>query len=119
MRESRANDHTPTLPALLAQRARHASDGRLVLDAAGGLIVGALALATRPPGWPILASAAASFLAFGVWGISDRMLDDVGVGSHAARALRALRAAAAAFGVASALALMLTAMALMLGTWIS
>jgi hypothetical protein len=119
MRESGANDRAPTLPALLAHRARHASDGRLVLDAVGGLIVGALALATRPPGWPILASAAASFLAFGVWGISDRILEDAGVGAYAARALRALRGAAAAFGAASALALVLTAMALMLGTWIS
>lgn len=119
MRESGTNEQAPTLPALLAHRARHASDGRLVLDAAGGLIVGALALATRPPGWPILTSAAASFLAYGVWGISDRILDDAGVGAYSARALRALRGAAAALGAASALALVLTAMAFMLGTWIS
>ena len=117
MVESGAN--APTLPALLAHRARHASDGRLVLDAAGGLIVGALALMARPPGWPILISGAASFLAFGVWGISDRMIGDGGVGPRTARALRLLRAGAAGLGVVSALSLVLTTMALMLGTWIS
>ena len=108
-----------TLPELLARRARNASDERLVLDAAGGLVVGALVLAFRVPGWPVLASAAALFLAFGLWGISDRMITDDAVGARMSQAMRALRVAAAGLGVASGLALVGTAMGLMLGTWIS
>jgi hypothetical protein len=114
-----ANDRTLTLPALLAHRARGASDGRLVLDAAGGLIVGALAVTLRPPGWPVLISAASTFLAFGVWGIVDRMIEDVGIGARTSRVLRAFRAAAAGLGFLSGVGLVLAAMALMLGTWIS
>jgi len=104
---------------MLASRARHASDGRLVLDAAGGLVVGALLVAFRPPAWPVFLSAALVFLAFGVWGISDRALGDGQVGPRASRALRALRVLAAGVGVASTLAFIATGMAVMLGTWIS
>ena len=104
---------------MLASRARHASDGRLVLDAAGGLVVGALLVAFRPPAWPVFVSTALVFLAFGVWGISDRALRDGHVGPRTSRALRALRVMAAGLGVAGALAFVATGMALMLGTWIS
>jgi hypothetical protein len=113
------NQHGLTLPALLARRARGASDGRLALDAAVGLIAGALALVLRPPAWPVLVSAAACFLAFGVWGISDRAVRESPVGTRRLPALRALRAGAVIFGVLSALALAATGMGLMLGTWIS
>jgi hypothetical protein len=119
MVETGANGPEVTLPALLASRARHASDGRLVLDAAGGLIVAALLVTFRPPAWPVLVSAAIVFLAFGVWGISDRVIADGDVGPRTSRALRVLRAVAAGLGVASAVALIATAMAIMLGTWIS
>ena len=104
---------------LLASRARHASDGRLVLDTAGGLVVGALLVAFRPPAWPVFLSAALVFLAFGVWGISDRALGDGALGPRMSRTLRALRLFAAGLGVAGALALIATGMAVMLGTWIS
>jgi hypothetical protein len=108
-----------TLPALLARRARRASDGRLTLDAAGGLIAAALLLELRPPAWPPLVSAALCFLAFGVWGISDRALSESEHGPSSRRALQTLRAAAVALGVAAAIALVVTTMALMLGRWIS
>lgn len=119
MVETHENPHDLTLPALLARRARGASDGRLALDAAFGLIAGALVLVLRPPAWPVLVSAAACFVAFGVWGISDRAVRESAVGTRGLPALRALRAGAVALGVAGALALAATAMALMLGTWIS
>lgn len=119
MVETHEHQHHLTLPALLARRARGASDGRLALDAAVGLIAGALVLVLRPPAWPVLVSAAACFLAFGVWGISDRAVRESSGGTRGLPALRALRAGAVTFGVFSALALAATAMALMLGTWIS
>ena len=119
MVETQANEQELTLPALLARRARAASDGRLALDAAGGLIAGALVLMLRPPAWPLILSAAACFLAFGAWGISDRAVREGTVGAHGLRALRALRAGAVALGVLGSVALGATAMALMLGTWIS
>jgi hypothetical protein len=119
MVETHENQHDLTLAALLAHRARGASDGRLALDAAVGLIAGALVLVLRPPAWPVLVSAAVCFLAFGVWGISDRAVRESAVGTRRVQALRALRAGAVALGVAGAVGLAATAMALMLGTWIS
>ena len=107
-----------TLATVLVRRARGASDGRLVVDAAGGLIVAVLVLVVHPPGWPVIASAAMCFLAFGVWGISDRTIREGDAGVRG-RALHALRAAAVALGVVGGVALAITTMALMLGTWIS
>lgn len=119
MVETHENQNDLTLPALLARRARGASDGRLALDAAAGLIASALVLVLRPPAWPLMLSAAVCFLAFGVWGISDRAVRESTVGARRLRALRALRATAVALGVVGALALAAAGMALMLGTWIS
>ena len=107
-----------TLATVLVRRARSASDGRLVLDAAGGLIATVVVLVLHPPGWPVIASAALCFLAFGVWGISDRTIRESDAGTQG-RALHALRAAAAALGVLGGVALAISAMFLMLGTWIS
>lgn len=110
-----------SLPALLAHRARHASDRRLALDSAAGLLVASGALALRPPGWLLIASAAGCFAAFGAWGIADRELGErSAAGSERlVRALRAGRAIAAIVGLLAALTLLLTAVALGLGTWIS
>ena len=119
MRETRANPPDLTLPELLVRRARGASDGRLALDAAGGLIAGALVLVLHPPAWTVILSAAVCFVAFGLWGISDRALRENGVAPHGAPVLRALRAAAVALGVLGGVSLAATAMALILGTWIS
>ena len=118
MIETQANGSEVTLAGVLVRRARQASDGRLVIDAAGGLVVAALALAFRPPAWWVLLSAAVSLLAFGAWGISDRAARESG-SPRSIRALKAFRAAAAALGVLGAVALGATTMALMLGTWIS
>jgi hypothetical protein len=118
MVETEANG-SETLASVLVRRARQASDGRLVLDAASGLLVGALALAFRPPAWPVLLSAAVSLLAFGAWGISDRALRETEEGSGGAHALRALCVAMAIVGALGVVALAATTMAFMLGTWIS
>jgi hypothetical protein len=104
---------------VLARRARGASDGRLVLDAVSGLVVGALAVAYRPPAWPAVLSAAICILAFGVWGIGDRALREAEPRSRGAQVLRALCLAMAALGALGFVALAATTMALALGTWIS
>jgi hypothetical protein len=119
MSQSPANGSELTFQSLLAARARTASDARLALDTAVGLIAGTLAVALRPPAWSVLASAALCLVAFGLWGIIDRSVREHEAETRALRVLRFLRAAAAALGVLGALALVATGMALMLGTWIS
>lgn len=119
MVQTEANGAPTTLAGVLAGRARQASDGRLVLDAASGLVVGALAIAFRPPAWPVVLSAAVSILAFGTWGISDRALRDTDAGSRGAQVLRLLCIAMATLGALGAVMLAATTMAFMLGTWIS
>lgn len=116
--ETQANGSEVTLAGVLVRRARQASDGRLVIDAAGGLVVTALAIAFRPPGWAVLLSAAVSLMAFGMWGISDRAAQE-SERPRLIRALKAFRAVAAALGALGGVALAATTMALMLGTWIS
>ncbi|HEX5409840.1 MAG TPA: hypothetical protein VFW89_08735 [Gemmatimonadaceae bacterium] len=113
-----------SLPELLAQRARHASDGRLAFDVAGGIIVATIAAILTPPGWLQLFSAALTFASFGAWGICDRMLSErslPGAPERDARDhwLRAARLAAAALGACAAVVLLFSVFALMLGTWIS
>jgi hypothetical protein len=106
--------------ALLAERARHASDGRLAADAAGGLLLATAMLLWRPGGWPMFASAALCVLAYGGWGIADRTLQETDP-AHATvrRLLAAARAAAAVIGTLAAIALVLVVMGLALGNWIS
>jgi hypothetical protein len=116
MGEARANDLT--LPALVAARARAASDGRLAINAGAGLISGVLAVIVRPPAWPLIAAAATCFLAYGTWGIVDRALQESHRGIHAARALRQLRNAAAALGALGALGILGIIMGFALGNWI-
>lgn len=110
-----------SLPELLAQRARHASDGRLALDLAGGIIVATIAAILAPPGWLQLLSAALTFASFGAWGICDRMLSEQGAIGRAPRVrwLRAARMATAGLGACTAVVLLFSVFALMLGTWIS
>ncbi len=107
------------LPDLLAARARNASDVRLAVNTAGGLIAGGVLAATRPPLWAALLPAAVCFLAYGTWGITDRVLREGGHAPTAAKALRALRGAAAAIGFGAGIVFLLAVLALALGQWIS
>jgi hypothetical protein len=109
------------LPELLAARARSASDGRLALDLAGGLVAAGAALAWRPSGWLVLLSAALCFAAFGAWGIADREARERPPGSRGLliSLLRGVRALAALVGAAAAVTLLFATLALALGTWIS
>ena len=109
-----------TLPQLLAARARHASDARLVLDAVGGLVVLAAALLWRGPAWHLLASIAACFVAFGGWGIADRELGELDAGSRRLRlVLQGARIAAALLGTLAVFVVLASALGLALGRMIS
>ena len=122
-----------SLPELLAARARGASDGRLALDLAGGLVAAAVALAWRPSGWLVLLSTALCFAAFGAWGIADREARERPDRSESpdtrgrspvspvalVSILRGARTLAAVVGAVAVATLLFATLALALGTWIS
>ena len=109
-----------SLASLLAGRARAASDGRLILDVAVGLLV-ALALAIwHPRVWLVPFNVAIVLAAFGAWGLADREMAERGAADGVvARALRVLRAVSAVVGAGSAAMACFTLLGLALGTWIS
>ena len=107
------------LPEFLASRARAAPDGALVVLAATGLIVLLLAVALRPPGWPLLIGASLCACGFGGWGIADREVVDARHSSTAHRTFFLARAAASTIGAIGGLLIVFGIAAYMLGTWIS
>ena len=108
-----------TLPDLLAQRARNASDKRLVIDAAVGLVGAATVAVLRPPLWIPLASLAFCLGAFGVWGILDRETADASHGGRHSRFLSGARAITAALGGTAAAIFGISLFFALLGQWIS
>ena len=112
-----------SLVEFLTTRARRASDTRLVLDAAFGLVAVLVAVIWRPAGWHLVASAALCLAAFGGWGIADRELRERGVDASKAgsahRIPRIVRAVAAGVGTLGAGALLIGLLGAALGTWIS
>ena len=89
-----------SLVALLANRARLASDRRLVGDAAFGLVTAGTAAILRPPFWIPLTALAFCLGAFGVWGILDR--EASGATGRTRRALTIGRGLIAVLGAAAA-----------------
>lgn len=108
-----------SLPELLADRARRASDRRLALDAALGLTVAAAIAVLRPPLWLPLAALGFCLGAFGLWGILDRELVEATVGSRQARAITFARAVVAIVGVTFAVLFAVSFFFGLLGRWIS
>jgi len=109
-----------TLPELLIERARSASDRRLALDVGGGIIAVVVLGWWRPAGWLLLASLSLGFVAFGAWGIADRELNERGSPPGALTALlRGVRVAAVLMGMAATVVVTMHALALLLGRWIS
>ena len=108
-------DH-PSLFGVLAARARHATDTRLVADAAIGTTLAAAILVIRPALW-VLAMPAVVVAAYGAWGIADR--EAAGHGPGASRvALGVARAAALSAGLIAALGFLFGALGAVLGNWI-
>ena len=119
MAESLSNAE-PGLPEFLAKRARKASDGRLASESGAGFVVAVVALAWRPSGWPLFASAGVCALAFGLWGIVDRELRErIAAPTRTANTLRFARVGIVVVGGVAAVAMALSFLALALGTIIS
>lgn len=108
-----------SLPQMLAQRARQASDRRLALDAALGLIAAAGLSVLRPPLWIPLSALAFCLGAFGVWGILDREAVDAGDSGNRARILSWARGGVALIGGAAAVLFGITLFFALLGRIIS
>ena len=108
-----------SLADLLTQRARQASDVRLVLDAAVGFSVAALIAILRPPFWLPLAALAFALGAFGAWGILDRESSDPTTVTSRRRVFTASRAIVGALGVLAAVLGGVSLFFGLLGTWIS
>ena len=110
-----------SLPRFLAQRARNASDGRLALNAAAGLIAAAAAAVVPSPGNVVLGAAGTCFFAFGLWGITDRELGErrEAIGPIGGVLLVAARAFAAVVGLVGGLGVIFGGLSLALGRWVS
>ena len=112
---SPAADH-PSLFGVLAARARHATDTRLVADSAIGTSLGAAILGFRPALW-VLAMPAVVVAAYGAWGIADREVAGRAPGMPRV-ALGVARAAALVAGLIAALGFLFGALGALLGNWI-
>ena len=112
---------SPSLGDALVQCARRASMPRLILDVTGGVFILAVAVAWRPSGWAVLASAALCFATFGVSALADRLLDTSGAATNSgvAASLLILRTTAIAAGTVAALLVLFGAVGMAMGTWIS
>ncbi len=108
------------LTDFLADRAHRASDTRLALDVALGVIGAVVAIVRRPWAWPVLLGAALCFLAFGAWAIADRELAERRAEQGAVtRTVRIVRVAAAASGALGGAEMLLALLGIALGTIIS
>jgi hypothetical protein len=126
--EEAVSDHEPrgrdedgeNVFALVAQLARRASDGQLVVAAAIGIIAAVLVGLVRPDLWflglPFLCVGS-----FGTWGIAERTETEraarLGPNFGGRRALAGVRASAAIVGTLSATLTLLAGVARMIGTW--
>jgi len=107
------------LGEFLRRRARTASESRLTLDIAVGLVAVIIAAALKPDWWLPLASAGAAFVAFGAWAILDRISIPATSRRGVTAMLQLARILVASIGVASAAALLFFLWATSIGTWIS
>lgn len=115
-----AGTEPPSLFAMLAGRARRASDGVLaVLAGIGG--VAAVALVAVRPAWWAFALPLVSAGAFGLWGILERATAERGAQRSARydRAMGAVQWAVAALGTVCAIVTVFAVLGIMLGTIIS
>lgn len=107
-----------SLRVFLLARARAASDGRLILDVAVGLLVALALLIWHPRPWLAPFAMGSTLAAFGAWGLADRELAERAetAGPRGARALRMLRAVFAVAGGLAAVVACFALLALALGT---
>ena len=109
-----------TLVEVLVERARGASDLRLVLDAVLGIVAAVAFAWWGPAGWPVLVSIALGFAAFGAWGIADRELNERRSQPRTlALALEGVKVLAVAVAIAAGIVTTVHALTFLLGRWIS
>ena len=117
-----SDDDGENIFALVAQLARRASDGQLVVAAAVGITAAAIVGLVRPSLW-FVALPLLCIGSFGIWGIAERTaaerLTRLGPDFGGRRALAGVRVTAAVIGTLSAALAILTLVARALGTWIS
>lgn len=107
------------LRSILAERARAASDGRLILDVAAGLLV-VLALAIwHPRVWVAPLSMGVTLVAYGAWGLVDREIAERAAAGddRFVRALRVVRGFALVVGVLAAAVACFAILGIGLGEW--
>lgn len=106
--------------ALIAQLARRASDGQLVIAAAIGILAAAI-VGLAAPQWWFIALPLLSVGSFGIWGITERTLAErtarLGPDFGGRRALASARLTAAVIGTLSGTLTLLVIVARMVGTW--
>jgi hypothetical protein len=113
-------DDGESLFALVAQLARRASDGQLVIAAAIGIVTAALVGLVRPDWW-FIALPLLSVGCFGIWGIAERTVAErtarLGPDFGGRLALASVRLTAAVLGTLSGTLTLLVIVARMVGTW--
>ena len=106
--------------ALVAQLARRASDGQLVIAAVVGISAAAVVGLVRPSLW-LVALPLLCIGSFGIWGIAERTASErltrLGPDFGGRHALAAVRAAAAIVGTLSGTLALLAVVARAIGTW--
>ena len=116
------HDDGESIFAVVAQLARRASDGQLVLAAAIGIASAAVIGLIRPSWWfvalPLLCVGS-----FGIWGIAERTAAErrtrLGPAFAGRRTLLGIRVTAAIVGTLAGALALLTLVARAIGTWIS
>ena len=119
-RDAPAASDDESIFVLIAQLARRASDGQLVIAAAIGILAAALVGLVRPDWW-FIALPLLSIGSFGIWGIAERTVTErttrLGPEFGGRRALASVRLTAAVIGTLSGTLTLLVIVARMVGTW--
>jgi hypothetical protein len=116
------SDEGENIFALVAQLARRATDGQLVIAAAVGIASAAL-IGLAWPGWWLAALPLLCIGSLGIWGIAERTAAErlvrLGPSFPGYRALAGVRVAAAIVGTLAGVLTLLALVARAVGTWIS
>lgn len=106
--------------ALVAQLARRASDGQLVIAGAVGISAAVIVGLVRPRLW-LVALPLLCIGSFGIWGVAERTASErltrLGPDFAGRRALAGVRMAAAVVGTVSGVVALLAVVGTAIGTW--